>query len=85
MRFGAPKEILIDAKPHVGTDKLYFVLQNIRQELLSLGCDIRFGQRLSDLELKDGRVGGVHRLLQRRIYRHRHPGAGHRPQRPGYV
>ena len=60
VRFGAPKEILIDAKPHVGTDKLYFVLQNIRQELLSLGCDIRFGQRLSDLELKDGRVRGVH-------------------------
>ena len=44
----------------MGTDKLYFVLQNIRQELLSLGCDIRFGQRLSDLELKDGRVRGVH-------------------------
>lgn len=44
----------------VGTDKLYFVLQNIRQELLSLGCDIRFGQRLSELELKDGRVRGVH-------------------------
>ena len=57
---GAPEDILIDAKPHVGTDKLYFVLQNIRQELLSLGCDIRFGQRLSDLELKDGRVRGVH-------------------------
>lgn len=60
VRFGAPEEILIDAKPHVGTDKLYFVLQNIRQELLSLGCDIRFGQRLSELELKDGRVRGVH-------------------------
>lgn len=56
---GAPEEILIDAKPHVGTDKLFFVLQNIRKELLEKGCDIRYGQRLTDLRIEDGRITGA--------------------------
>ena len=46
---GAPPDILIDAKPHVGTDYLYVALQNLRKTLLELGTDIRFGHRLSDL------------------------------------
>ena len=33
---GAPEDILIDAKPHVGTDYLHIALKNLRQELLSL-------------------------------------------------
>ena len=44
-RCGAPEDILIDAKPHVGTDYLHIALVNLRQELLSLGADIR---RLDD-------------------------------------
>ena len=62
MQHGAPEDILIDAKPHIGTDQLFFVLQNLRQELLSLGCDIRYNQRLSDLQIENGRITGVHTL-----------------------
>ncbi len=62
VRFGAPPDILIDAKPHVGTDKLFSVLQNLRAELLSLGCEIRYGCRLSDFQVENGRVTGVHTL-----------------------
>lgn len=46
---GAPEDILIDAKPHVGTDYLHIALKNLRQELLDLGADIRFGSRLIDI------------------------------------
>ena len=46
---GAPEDILIDAKPHVGTDYLHIALKHMRQELLELGSDIRFGSRLIDL------------------------------------
>ena len=53
---GAPASILCDAKPHVGTDYLRRVLVSLRQELTDLGCDIRFGHRLADLELAGGRV-----------------------------
>ncbi len=59
VQHGAPPEILIDAKPHVGTDKLFFVLQSLRAELLSLGCDIRYGQRLQDLHIENGRIAGA--------------------------
>ncbi|MBQ0037656.1 MAG: FAD-binding protein [Clostridiales bacterium] len=51
---GAPESILIDAKPHVGTDRLHIALKGLRRELLSLGCDIRFGHRLVGLETENG-------------------------------
>ncbi len=53
---GAPESILVDAKPHVGTDYLHKTLINLRRELEELGCDIRFGHRLSDVNLTDGRI-----------------------------
>ena len=56
---GAPESILYDAKPHVGTDYLRRVLTSLRQELVELGCEIRFGHRLVGLEIKNGRVSGV--------------------------
>ena len=56
---GAPEDILIDAKPHVGTDYLYIALQNLRRELLDLGADIRFESRLADLDIREGRLAGV--------------------------
>lgn len=56
---GAPEDILIDAKPHVGTDYLYRTLQGIRRKLLDLGADIRFETRLEDLEIQDGVLTGI--------------------------
>jgi len=57
-RFGAPPEILWQAKPHVGSDRLRKVLIHFRQQLLALGVNIRFSTRLDGLLLKDGRVCG---------------------------
>jgi len=57
---GAPESILIDAKPHVGTDRLRGVLIRFRQQLTALGVDIRFSSCLSGLLVSRGRVvGGV--------------------------
>lgn len=56
---GAPEDILIDAKPHVGTDKLHLVLPALRKELLALGADIRFESQLTGLCSKDGILTGV--------------------------
>ena len=60
VRCGAPESILTDAKPHVGTDMLHIALQNLRQELLSLGAQMRFGHRLEGLESRDGVLTGLH-------------------------
>jgi len=57
---GAPEDIKYSHKPHVGTDVLRYVVTSIRKELLALGSDIRFGHRLSGLELKNGQLNGLH-------------------------
>ena len=56
---GAPEDILIDAKPHVGTDYLHTTLKNLRQELLDLGADIRFGSQLMDLDIQNGKLTAI--------------------------
>ena len=53
---GAPEEILIQAKPHIGTDRLRLVLIRLRQKLLALGVELRYKERLIDLEMHAGRV-----------------------------
>lgn len=59
VRFGAQEEILYDAKPHVGTDVLFHVVQNLRRRVCELGGEVRFGARLTAL-LKDGdAISGV--------------------------
>lgn len=56
---GAPEEILIEARPHVGTDRLRKVVVNFRKHLMSMGVDVRFETCLTELELHDGRVVGA--------------------------
>lgn len=53
---GAPKEILYQAKPHIGTDKLIITVKNIREKIKSLGGEVIFGARLCDFEAKNGRI-----------------------------
>lgn len=59
VRCGAPKDILTDAKPHVGTDRLHIALQRLRRELTEAGADIRFGARLENVTVQDGAVRAV--------------------------
>lgn len=57
VRFGAPEEILTRAKPHVGTDVLRTVVDNILSHIEELGGDVIYRCRLTDLrETSDGQV-----------------------------
>ncbi len=56
---GAPEEIGILAKPHVGTDRLRQVVKNLRREIVSLGGEVRFSTRLDAIHTRDGRVAAV--------------------------
>ena len=56
---GAPADIKWSHKPHIGTDVLRNVVKSIREELLSLGADIRFGHQLTALHSKNGRLSFV--------------------------
>ena len=56
---GAPESVTWDAKPHIGTDVLVDVVRRIRQEILALGGELRFGARLDGLEAEDGALTGL--------------------------
>ena len=56
---GAPASVTYDAKPHVGTDILIRVVRSFREEILSLGGEIRFDTRLTGLITEEGSLRGV--------------------------
>lgn len=56
---GAPKEIKYSAKPHVGTDKLFDILKNIRKKIESLGGEYRFNTKFTDIDIRGGRINSV--------------------------
>lgn len=57
---GAPEEILYESRPHLGTDLLVGIVSHMREEIESLGGDVRFGCRMTDLKLENGAVKGVY-------------------------
>lgn len=57
--FGAREDILFDAKPHVGTDVLIRVVQNLRKKVIELGGQVRFSAQVTDLISEGGRLTGV--------------------------
>ena len=56
---GAPEEILTDAMPHIGTDRLKKVVASIRSEIISLGGTVCFETRLEKLLLRNGHLEGA--------------------------
>ena len=59
VRHGAPEEILVLAKPHIGTDLLRGVVASLRGEILRLGGQVLFETRLVELTLQGNRVAGA--------------------------
>ncbi len=57
--FGAPEEILWEARPHVGTDRLPAVVRAIREEIIRLGGEVLFETRLANLVVENGCVRGA--------------------------
>ena len=56
VRHGAPEDILYSALPHIGTDILKGVVKSIREEIISLGGEIRFETAVTDIKSKDGKL-----------------------------
>ena len=59
VKAGARENILFDAKPHVGTDVLLTVVQNIRQRIISLGGEVRFNSQVTGIEQARGVLTGL--------------------------
>ena len=56
---GAREDILFDAKPHVGTDVLLTVVQNLRRRIIELGGEVRFNAQVTGLQTEGDRLTGV--------------------------
>lgn len=56
---GADPDILIDAEPHIGSDHLLNVVPEIRRRIIENGGDVRFGVKLTDIHVENGRICGA--------------------------
>ena len=56
---GAQSEILVDAHPHIGTDRLPAVIKAIRETIIASGGEVHFGTKVTGLLMSDSRVNGV--------------------------
>ncbi|MBR4574764.1 MAG: FAD-dependent oxidoreductase [Lachnospiraceae bacterium] len=57
--FGAPKEVTVDSKPHIGTDILTSVVTNIREEIKRCGGEVYFNTKLTGIGVSGGCVNNV--------------------------
>ena len=54
------KDILTNAKPHIGTDYLGKTVKNIREEIISLGGEVKFCTLMTDIDIEFGKIKGIH-------------------------
>lgn len=59
VKAGAPEDILYINKPHIGTDRLREVVKNIRKEIISLGGEVLFNTKLTDIIVENGVLAGL--------------------------
>lgn len=57
--FGASPDILVEAHPHIGTNKLPQIIQDIREKIIEFGGQVLFETRLTDILIKNNKVQGI--------------------------
>lgn len=58
-QFGAEEDILTDAHPHIGTNKLPHIITAMRDQVIASGGEVHFEQKVTGLQLRDGTITGV--------------------------
>ncbi|MFD2588959.1 NAD(P)/FAD-dependent oxidoreductase [Croceitalea marina] len=56
---GATEEILIDAHPHIGTNKLPKIVENIRETIIKCGGEVHFNTKVTDFNLRDNTINSI--------------------------
>lgn len=57
--FGAPEQILYINKPHIGTDNLINIIKNMREEIIKLGGEFLFNEKVTDFEIENNKIKSV--------------------------
>ena len=58
-QFGASENILRDAHPHIGTDKLPRIIANMREQIIASGGEVHFETKMNELIVKENRIVGI--------------------------
>lgn len=56
---GAVTDILVDAHPHIGTDRLPAIIQRMREQIITSGGEVHFDTRMDELIIEQGKVKGI--------------------------
>ena len=59
VQHGATDDILVDARPHIGTNKLPHIITAIRETILNAGGEVHFDQKVTDFIIEFGKIKGV--------------------------
>jgi hypothetical protein len=59
VKAGAPEEIMYVSKPHIGTFRLVKMIEEMRENIIALGGEIRFQQKVTDFDIQDGEICGL--------------------------
>ncbi|MEX2483775.1 MAG: FAD-binding protein [Brumimicrobium sp.] len=59
VQFGAPYDILVDAHPHIGTNKLPRIITAMREQIIATGGEVHFNAKLTDLEIQEQQIRGI--------------------------
>ena len=59
VHFGAPEDILVEAHPHIGTNKLPAIITAMREEILAAGGEVHFNSKLTDIKIIDNQIQAV--------------------------
>jgi len=59
VRAGAPEDILVKSRPHIGTDRLIKVVRTLREDIIALGGEVRFETRVKDVIIEKGVMRAV--------------------------
>ncbi len=57
--FGANEDILVNAHPHIGTNKLPQIIENIRETIIEKGGEFHFDSKLTDISISDNKIIGI--------------------------
>lgn len=60
--FGATNEILVDAHPHIGTNKLPAIIASLREKIIELGGEVLFDTRVTDILIENNAIKGIKTL-----------------------
>jgi uncharacterized protein len=59
VKAGAPEDILVHSRPHIGTDRLIKVVRTLREEIIALGGEVRFETRAADVVIENGAMRAI--------------------------